>query len=110
MGMNLACIVQHFLHDGAILGRGASPRCFQESSCHRSPPPSLCVPAQPYGSEVGELSEEHEYSDNVDHRQLLKDYRNVQALLSSSRLNAEMLRGELDTTRDTLQVSKNEAS
>jgi len=60
--------------------------------------------------EVGQSSEEREYSDDIDYRQLLKDYRKVQVLLSSSRLNAEMLRGELDAARDTLQVFKNEAS
>ena len=60
--------------------------------------------------EVGELSEEHKYSDDVDYHQLLKDYHKVQALLSSSRLNPEMLRGELDTTRDAFQVFENEAS
>ena len=46
----------------------------------------------------------------MDYHQLLKDYCKVQALLSSSRLNAEMLRGELDATRDALQVFENEAS
>ena len=53
---------------------------------------------------------EREYSDDIDYRQLVKDYRKVQALLSSSRLNAEMLRGELDAARDALQVFENEAS
>ena len=53
---------------------------------------------------------EREYSDDIDYRQLVKDYRKVQALLSSFRLNVKMLRGELDIARDALQVSKNEAS
>ena len=35
------------------------------------------VPAQPSGSEVGESLEEHEYSDDADYHQLLKDYRKV---------------------------------
>jgi hypothetical protein len=59
---------------------------------------------------VGESSKEREYSDDANYHQLLKDYRRVQALLSSSRINAEMLRGELDAVRDALQVSENEAS
>jgi hypothetical protein len=37
----------------------------------------------------------------------LKDYREVQAVLSSTRLNAKMLHSELDATRDALQASKN---
>jgi hypothetical protein len=37
----------------------------------------------------------------------LKDYRKVQADLSSTRLNAETLRDELDATHDVLQASKN---
>ena len=40
----------------------------------------------------------------------MKDYREVQADLSSTRLNAETLRGELDAVRDALQASKNLAS
>ena len=59
---------------------------------------------------MGESSEEHEYSDDADYLQLLKDYYKVQVLLSSSRLNAKMLHGELDITHDALQVSENEAS
>ena len=59
---------------------------------------------------MGELSEERESLDNVEYRQLLKNYREVQADLSSTRLNAEMLHGELDAARDTLQASKNLAS
>ena len=89
---------------------GLPPSVAGESSRRRSPPPSLCVPTQPSGSEVGESSEECEYLDYIDYRQLLKDYRKVQALLSSSRLKAKMLRGELDAACDTLQLSKNEAS
>ena len=101
--------MQRFPHGGATPivelptgGVGESSRC-------RSPLSSLSVPAQPFGSEVGESLEAHQYSNDVDYHQLLKDYRKVQAL-SSSRLNAEMLRGELDAAHDTLQVSKNEAS
>jgi hypothetical protein len=40
----------------------------------------------------------------------LKDYREVQEDLSSTRLNAETLHGELDAARDALQASKNLAS
>ena len=40
----------------------------------------------------------------------MKDYREAQADLSSTRLNVEMLRGELDTARDALQASKNLSS
>jgi len=89
---------------------GLPPGVARELSHRCSPPLSPCVPAQPSGSEVGESSEEHKYSDDTDYHQLLKDYRKVQALLSLSRLNAEMLRGELDVARDALQVSNNEAS
>ena len=110
MGLNLTCIVQRFLYDGAIPGHRASAGVARESPHHRSPSPSPCVPAQHSGSEVVELSEERKYSDDADYHQLLKDYRKVQALLSSSTMNAEMLRSELDAARDALQVSKNEAS
>ena len=110
MGLNLACIVQRFLHDGAIPGHGASPGVAGESSRRRSPPPSPCVPAQPSSSKVGESLEEREYIDDADYHQLLKDYQKVQALLSSSRLNDEMLHGELDFAHDALQVYENEAS
>ena len=89
---------------------GLPPSVAGESSHCRSPLPSPCLPAQPSGSEVGKSLKEHEYSGNVDYHQLLKDYHKVQALLSSSRLNVEMLRGELDVTRDAFQVSENEAS
>jgi hypothetical protein len=67
-------------------------------------------PTQPSGSKVDESSEKHEYSDDVDYHQILKDYHKVQVLLSSSRLNAEMLHGELDAACDALQVYENEAS
>jgi len=89
---------------------GLPPGVAEESSHRRSSLPSPCVPTQPSGSEVGESSEERKYSDDIDYHQLLKDYHKVQALLSSSRLNAEMLRGELDTARDALKVFENEAS
>ena len=89
---------------------GLAPSVAGESSHRRLPPPSPSVPAQPSGSKVGESSEECDYSDDVDCHQLLKDYRKVQALLSLSSLNAEMLRGELDTAHDALQVFENEAS
>jgi hypothetical protein len=70
---------------------GIPPGVAKESSHRRSLPPSPCVPAQPSGSEVGESSKKREYSDNADHCQLLKDYHKVQALLSSSWLNTEMM-------------------
>ena len=41
------------------------------------------------------------------YHQLLKNYREVQGDLSSTRLNAETLCGELDATRDALEASKN---
>ena len=89
---------------------GLPPGVAGELSCRCSSPLSMCIPAQPSGSEVGELSEEQGYSNDADYHQLLKDYRKVQVLFSSSRLNAEILRGELDTTRDALQIFENEAS
>ena len=89
---------------------GLSPGGVGELSHHCLPPPRPSVPAQPSGSEVGELLEEHESSDNVEYHQLLKDYREVQMDLSSTRLNAEMLCGELDAACDALQASKNLAS
>jgi len=82
----------------------------EESSCCRFPPPSPSIPAQPSGSEVGESSEEHESSDDVNYCQLLKDYQEAQVDLSLTRLYAEMLCGELDATCDALQASKNLAS
>ena len=89
---------------------GLAPSVAGESAHHRSPPSNLCVPAQPSGSKVGESPEERESSDDVEYHQLLKDYREVQADLSSTRLNVETLCDELDTTRDALQASKNLAS
>ena len=53
---------------------------------------------------MGESLEEHEYSDDADYHQLLKDYRKVQALLSSSRLNAKMLRGEIEVACDAVGI------
>jgi hypothetical protein len=78
-----------------------------ELSRRRLPAPSPSIAAQPSGSEVGESSEECESSDDVEYHQLLKDYHEVQADLSSTRLNAETLCGELDASRDALQASKN---
>ena len=86
---------------------GLYPGGARESSYHRLPPPSLSVPAQPTSSKVGKSSEERESSDDIEYRQLLKDYREAQAELSSTKLNIEMLCGELDTARDALQASKN---
>ena len=40
----------------------------------------------------------------------MKDYREAQADLSSTRLNAEMLRAELDAARDALYFSMTEVS
>jgi len=77
MGLNLACIMQRFLHDCAIPDSGASPGVARESSCRRSPLSSPCVPAQPSGSEMGESSKESEYSDDADCHQLLKDFCKV---------------------------------
>ena len=85
---------------------GLSPGGAGESSRRRLPPLSLSVPAQPSGSEVGESSEEHESLDDVEYHQLLKDYHEAQADLSSTRLNTEMLRAELDAARDALHFSK----
>ena len=89
---------------------GLSPGGAGESSRGHKPPPSPSVPAQPSGSKVGKSLEEHESSDDIEYHQLLKDYHEVQAVLSSTRLNAEMLCGELDIVRDALQASKNLAS
>jgi hypothetical protein len=88
---------------------GLSPSGAGESSrCCLLPPPS--IPAQPSSSEVSELSEEREFSVDINYHQLLKDYYKAQADLSSTRLNAEMMRGELDATHNALQASKNLAS
>ena len=89
---------------------GLSPGGVGETSRRRLPPPSPSVPAQPSSSEVGEWSKEHESSDDVEYHQLLNDYHEAQADLSSTRLNVEMLHGELDDARDALQASKNLAS
>ena len=89
---------------------GLSPGGAGESSRRHLPPPSPSVPAQPSGSKVGESLEERESSDDVEYHQLLKDYHEVQVNLSSTRLNAETLRNELDVARDALQASKNLAS
>jgi hypothetical protein len=48
--------------------------------------------------------------DNLAYHQLSKDFHELQAVLSSTKLKAEMLHGELDAMRDALQVSKNLAS
>jgi hypothetical protein len=89
---------------------GLSPCGAEESSHHRLSPPRPSIPAQPSSSEVDKLSEECKSSDDVDYRQLLKDYREVQVVLSLTRLNTEMIRSEQDAMRDTLKVSKNEVS
>ena len=57
-----------------------------------------------------ESSEEHESSDDIEYHQLLKDYREAQADLSSTRLNAEMLCLELDPMHDALHFSMTEVS
>ena len=84
MGLNLGCIVQHFLHGGAIPGCGAFP------------------------DGVGESSEERESLDDIEYRQLLKDYRKAQANLSLTRLNVEMLRADVDAVRGALHCSMTE--
>jgi hypothetical protein len=89
---------------------GLSPCGVEESSRHRLSPSSPSIPTQPSSSEVDKSSEEWKSSDDVDYHQLLKDYREVQVVLSSTRLNTEMIRSEQDAMRDTLQVSKNEVS
>ena len=89
---------------------GLSPGGVGELSRRCLPPSRASVPTQPSGSEVGESSEEHESSDDVEYRQLLKDYREAQADLSSTRLNAEMLLAELDVARDALHFSITEVS
>ena len=89
---------------------GLSPSGARESSRRHLPPLSPSVPAQPSSSKVDESLEECESLDIVECHQLLKDYHEVQAVLSSTRLNAEMLCSELDATRDTLHASKNLAS
>jgi hypothetical protein len=75
---------------------GLSPYGARELSHCRLLPQSLSVPASSSGSKVGELSEECESSNDVNCHQLLKDYHEAQADLSSTRLNNEMLCDELD--------------
>jgi hypothetical protein len=87
-----------------------SPGGAGESSCRRLPLPSLSVPTQPSSSEVGESSEERESLDDVEYHQLLKDYHEAQVDLSSTKLNAEMLRAEVHAARDTLHFSMTEIS
>ena len=89
---------------------GLSPGGAGESSRRRLPPLSPSVPAQPSSSKVGKSSEERESLDDVEYHQLLKDYGEVQADLSSTRLNTKTLRGKLDAAHDVLQASKNLAS
>jgi hypothetical protein len=67
-----------------------SPGGAKESSHHRLPQPSSSVPAHPSSPEVGESSEERKSLDDINYYQLLKDYCEVQAVLSSTRLNAEI--------------------
>ena len=81
---------------------GLSPSGARELSHRRLSSPSPSVLAQPSSSEMGESSEEHESSDDVEYHQLLKDYHEAQADLSSTKLNIEMLRVELDAAHDTL--------
>jgi hypothetical protein len=59
---------------------------------------------------VSELSEDRESLDDVEYHQLLKNYRETQADLSSTRLNTEMLRAELDAACDALHFSMTEVS
>jgi hypothetical protein len=89
---------------------GYSPGGAGESYCRRLPPPSPSIPAQPSSSKMGESSEEHESVDDIDCYQLFKDYCNVQAVLSVTRLNVEMLRNELDASHNALQASGTEFS
>jgi hypothetical protein len=101
--------VQCFLPSGTIPSHGASPSGIKESSHRHLPLPSPSIPIQPSSSKVGQSSEEHESSDDVDYLQLLKDYCKVQAFVSSTRLKAEILHSELDVARDALEASKNVA-
>jgi hypothetical protein len=57
---------------------------------------------------VGESSEKRESSDNVEYYQLLIDYHKVQADWSSARLNAEMLRADVDAAHNALHFSMTE--
>ena len=70
--------------------------------------PSLAVGLSPDGAR--ESLEDHESLDDVEYHQLLKDYHKAQANLSSTRLNAEMLRAELEATRNALHFSMTEVS
>ena len=89
---------------------GLSPGGAKESSrCHLLLP-SLSVLSQPSDSKVGESLEERESIDDIEYRQLLKDYREAQANLSSTRLNTEMLCAELDVACDALHFSMTEVS
>jgi len=89
---------------------GLSPGGAREPSHRRLPPLSPTIPTQPSGSEVGESSKERESSDDVEYHQLLKDYGEAQVDFSSTRLNAKMLPGELDATRDALHFSMTKVS
>ena len=70
--------------------------------------PSPVVGLSPDGAR--ESSEERESSDDIEYHQLLKDYCEAKADLSSTRLNAEMLRTEVDAMRDALHCSMTEVS
>ena len=89
---------------------GHSPGGVGQSSRRRLPPPIPSIPTQSSSSKVDKSSEEHESSNDVDYHQLLKDYHEVQAVLSATRLNVKMLHGQLDASRDTLQASMTEFS
>jgi hypothetical protein len=71
----------------------------EELSYRRSPPPSPSIPTQPSGSEVGKSSGDKKY------RKLLKHFHEIQALLCASRLDADMLLGELVAARVALVVA-----
>ena len=75
----------------------------ESSRCHLLPP-SLSVPAQPSGSEVGESLGHEKY------RKLLKHYHKVRAALCASRLHADMLRGDLVAVRTALIMALQEAA
>jgi hypothetical protein len=68
---------------------GLSTSGARELSHRRSPPPSPSIPTQPSGSEVGESS------GDKKHHKLLKHFHEIQALLCVSRLDADMLLGDL---------------
>ena len=76
----------------------------KESSHRRSLPPSLFVPAQPSGFEVGESSGDEKY------HKLLKHYHEVRATLCVSRLHADMLCGDLVAPRVALVMALQEAA